>query len=80
MNQYQQAWMIRADGDKKVYEVDENGVKKWLNITAEQFSASGRLWEAVYIVNNFERIAKNLPLQDAQDLHDRLKRYFNSLF
>jgi len=32
------------------------------------------------IVNNFERIAKNLPLQDAQDLHDRLKRYFNSLF
>ena len=32
------------------------------------------------IVNNFEKIAKNLPLQDAQDLHDRLKRYFNSLF
>jgi len=32
------------------------------------------------IVNNFERIAKSLPLQDAQDLHERLKRYFNSLF
>jgi len=32
------------------------------------------------IKNNFESIAKRLPLEDAQKLHDMLKRYFNSLF
>jgi|TARA_Y100000031_G_scaffold152074_1_gene194486 hypothetical protein len=53
--QYQTAWLIRADGDKKVYEVNADGTKHWLNMTAEQFNTSGRIWDMVYLVNSFER-------------------------
>ena len=55
LSQYQEAWLIRADGDKKVYELNADGTKHWLNMTAEQFSLTGRKWEMVYIVNNWER-------------------------
>ncbi|MFH1671582.1 MAG: hypothetical protein ABH889_02315 [Candidatus Portnoybacteria bacterium] len=55
MNQYQDAWLIRADNDKKVYEVNGDGTKHWLNMTAEEFTISGRKWDMVYIVNSFER-------------------------
>lgn len=55
LNQYQDAWLIRANGDKRVYEVDANGIKHWLNMTAEQFLVSGCKWDMVYAVNNFER-------------------------
>lgn len=55
LNQYQDAWLIRTNGDKRIYEVDAHGIKHWLNMTAEQFVASGRKWEMVYVVNNFER-------------------------
>jgi len=53
--EYQEAWLIRADGDRRVYEVNADGTKHWLNMTAEEFNISGRLWEMVYIVNTFER-------------------------
>jgi hypothetical protein len=53
--QYQDAWLIRAADDYRVYEVNGDGTKHWLNMTAEQFTASGRSWEMVYIVNSFER-------------------------
>ncbi len=53
--EYQQSWLIREINDSKVYEVNEDGTKHWLNMTAEQFSISGRLWDMVYIVNSFER-------------------------
>jgi len=53
--QYQDAWLIRASDDKKVYEVNADGTKHWLNMTAEQFTISGRLWDMVYIVNSYER-------------------------
>lgn len=55
MAQYQEAWLIRADGDPRVYELNADGTKHWLNMTAEQFNISGRLWNMVYIVNSFER-------------------------
>jgi len=55
LNNYQEAWLIRADGDRRVYEVNADGTKHWLNMTAEEFTISGRLWEMVYIINNFER-------------------------
>jgi len=55
MNQYQDAWLIRAVNDKKVYEVNGDGTKHWLDMTAEEFTISGRLWDMVYIVNSFER-------------------------
>lgn len=53
--QYQDAWLIRADGDKRVYEVNADGTKHWLDMTAEQFTLTGHLWEMVYIINSFER-------------------------
>ncbi len=52
---YGDAWLVRADGDYKVYEINGDGTKHWLNITAEQFTASGRKWEMVSIINKAER-------------------------
>jgi hypothetical protein len=34
---------------------DDAGVRRWLNMAPEQFVASGRSWEAVYVVNERER-------------------------
>lgn len=48
------AW-VRADGDKKVYEVNGDKTKHWLDMTAEQFYFSGRRWEGVFIINEAER-------------------------
>ena len=48
------AW-VRADGDARVYEVNGDGTKHWINMTADEFFASGRSWEAVYLINNQER-------------------------
>jgi len=53
--QYQESWLIRAYGDARVYEVNADGTKHWLNMTAEHFTISGRLWALVYIINSFER-------------------------
>jgi len=55
MVKYQDAWLIRAANDLKVYEVNADGTKHWLNMTAQKFTISGRLWDMVYIVNSFER-------------------------
>jgi len=52
---YKDAWLVRSLDDTKVYEIDASGTKHWLNMTAEQFSSSGRSWEAVFIINNFEK-------------------------
>jgi len=53
--QYQEAWMIRADGDKKVYELNADATKHWINMTAEQFTQTGHKWDMVFIVNDWER-------------------------
>jgi len=55
LNSYQESNFVRADGDKKVYEIDESGQKHWLNITGEEFVSSGRDWKSVYVINNQER-------------------------
>ena len=55
LDAYQTSWLIRADNDYKVYEVTPDGIKRWLNMTPSEFEKSGRKWEMVYIVNNFER-------------------------
>ena len=55
LENYQPAWLIRAANDSRVYEVNGDGTKHWLNMTAEEFGRSGRKWEMVYIVNDFER-------------------------
>lgn len=55
LSNYRESWLIRADGDKRVYEVNADGTKHWLNMTAEQFSITGRLWDMVYVINSLER-------------------------
>jgi len=42
LREYQESFLIREQGDPRVYEVDTLGVKRWLNMTAVQFEASGR--------------------------------------
>ena len=51
---YKECCLIRADKDFKVYEI-ENKTKRWLNMTAEEFTNSGRKWETVYIINEEEK-------------------------
>ncbi len=55
LDAYPESWLIRAEGDFKVYEINGDGTKHWLNMSAEQFSQSGRKWEMVYLVNKAER-------------------------
>lgn len=51
---FDESFLIRKTGDPKVYEVDRFGKKTWLNMTASEFEASGRSWDAVYEVNDAE--------------------------
>jgi len=51
---YTDAWLVRAADDPKVYEINGDGTRHWLDITAEEFSASGRLWDMVYVINKSE--------------------------
>lgn len=55
LNYYQESLLVRADGDKRVYEIDNNGVKHWLNMSAQVFSDSGRQWDSIYIILSTER-------------------------
>lgn len=52
---YRDAWLIRAEGDYRVYEINGDFSKHWLNMNAEEFSRSGRVWEGVFVVNKAER-------------------------
>jgi len=52
---YEEAWLIRAADDFRVFEINGDGTKHWLNISAEQFSSSGRKWEMVFVINSQER-------------------------
>jgi methionine-rich copper-binding protein CopC len=54
LTKYTEASLVRASGDKKVYEINGDGTKHWLNMTAEQFTKSGRRWDMVYVVNSAE--------------------------
>lgn len=51
---YKDASLVRAEGDYKVYEINGDGTRHWLDISAEQFSASGRLWDMVYTISKIE--------------------------
>lgn len=52
---YEDSWLIRADGDSSVYEINRDLSRHWLNMTAEQFAISGRQWGSVFVVNRQER-------------------------
>lgn len=52
---YREAWLVRAAGDFRVYEINGDLTKHWLNMSASQFFSSGRDWETVFEVNSRER-------------------------
>ena len=54
LNKFYESSLIRADGDDRVYKVDSEGKKHWLDITAQQFETEGYNWEAIYIINKME--------------------------
>ena len=49
--QYRESDLIRYQAGTKVYDVDESGEKHWLDISAGQFSASGRAWDSIFAIN-----------------------------
>ncbi|MBI1888635.1 MAG: hypothetical protein HYS15_01745, partial [Candidatus Spechtbacteria bacterium] len=51
---YKDSYLVRKDGDSKVYEVNGDGTRHWLDMTPEKFSATGRVWDMVYLINGAE--------------------------
>ena len=54
LNQYQKSSLVRYAGSQRVYEVDAFGARQWLNMGGEAFNASGRSWEAIFMINSHE--------------------------
>ena len=52
---YEESFLVRAAGDERVYEINGDKTKHWLNMSAEAFSVSGRRWDAVSVINRMER-------------------------
>jgi len=61
---YEDSWLVRAEGDFRVYEITSDGQKRWLNVTADIFSSSGRNWEAIFVINrqegNYYKLGQNI--------------------
>jgi len=61
LDSYTASDMYRADGDPKVYSLEEvneasgNAIKHWLDMTAAEFVADGYSWDQVFIVNSVEK-------------------------
>lgn len=51
---YRTSNYVRYVNGEKVYAVWPDGTKHWLNITPQQWDASGRDWEAIFIINDLE--------------------------
>ncbi len=54
LNSYSDSYLVRAFNDEKVYEINGDGTRHWLDMTPEKFSSTGRLWDMVYIINQSE--------------------------
>lgn len=55
LDSYMTSDLYRADGDQKVYQTADDGVKRWFNMTGDQFIASGYNFNQVFVVNPKER-------------------------
>lgn len=60
LNEYQEANLLRAKGDEKVYYIPSTGLKKWIK-TVEIFNSYNNKWEEVVevdpeIINSFEDV------------------------
>lgn len=57
---YTESKLVRAVGDPKVYELSsasnsDTGEKKWLNMTAAEFTTAGYDWDSIYAINTIDR-------------------------
>ncbi len=52
---YATSTLVRADNDYKVYEIGIDNKKHHLSMSGLKFEASGRKWEAIFIINNAEK-------------------------
>lgn len=55
LDSYKTSDLYRAFGEAPVYQTAEDGIKHWLNMTWEQFIASGYSADQVFTVNNAEK-------------------------
>ena len=53
-NSYTTTNYVKYVNDEKVYALWPDGTKHWLNITPQQWDASGRDWEAIFTINDLE--------------------------
>jgi hypothetical protein len=47
--------LVRAENDYKVYEIGTDGKKHHLSMSGDKFSATGRKWDAIFIINSLEK-------------------------
>lgn len=52
---YRNSFLVRAEGDYKVYEINADNSKHHLAINVAQFAASRRSWGMIYTINKQER-------------------------
>ena len=53
-NSYADSCLVRVFKKSKVYEINGDKTKHWINMTAGQFQKTGRKWEMIYSVNQEE--------------------------
>jgi len=51
---YEESWLIRPAFDYRVYQVDSQKVRHWLDLTPRQFEAKGYNWSMIFIINEKE--------------------------
>ena len=51
LDQYQESDLIRYADGQRVYAIDVLGTRRWLNMSGDQFIASGRVWDSIFEVN-----------------------------
>lgn len=54
INSYPESKLIRYVNEQKVYELDGSYAKHWLNVSADAFTASGRKWDSIFVINERE--------------------------
>lgn len=63
LNKYQESNLVRYHAGQQVYTI-ENGQRRWLDVSAQQFAASGRSWDAIFTINlpelQFYKIGANI--------------------
>jgi hypothetical protein len=51
---YKVSSLVRPAGKERVYQIDAQGQKHWLDLSAQEFEKSGRNWGSVYIISREE--------------------------